>query len=200
MNNDCGLSPLNGVNAKFGLVDRNVALPVPSAVAGAGALPRSQSVVGLHPFTVGETPSHCSTKTCAPAVNPVATMVNGSGFPDASPGTTKGAPVGCEMVDAQATPATQNRPTTAAIATTTTRRLLERMETNLPVRRCHSDSRTRSARTKACWGSSPLVCSSFTFDLRPGHRAARGRRDTPPQPNAHRDEHEPGEDEQRNRE
>lgn len=61
LNNDCSLSPLNGVNAWFTSVAKNVAFPVASTIAGAGELPRSQSTVGDQSFVVGSTPSHCST-------------------------------------------------------------------------------------------------------------------------------------------
>ena len=44
LNNDCGLSPLNGVNAWFASVAKNVAVPVPSAKTGDCEEPRSQSV------------------------------------------------------------------------------------------------------------------------------------------------------------
>ena len=63
LNSDCGLSPLNGVNAKFAFVERKVAVPVSSESTGEGELPRSQCSVGLQPDAVGATPSHCSTYT-----------------------------------------------------------------------------------------------------------------------------------------
>jgi len=118
---------LNGVNPKFGSVDKNVAVPDPSAVTGAGDEPKSQFTIGDQPFVVDGTPSHCSIETDANALNPAATTVNAIGFPDPSPGTTNGEPEGCVIVDAQAIPAKPINPTTTPTATTTTRRLLARI-------------------------------------------------------------------------
>jgi hypothetical protein len=78
--------------------------------------------VGDQPAAVCATPSHCSTDTNEPAVNPVATTVNATGFPAPSPGTTNGEPVGC-VIDANATPAKPTNTITAPTATTATRRL-----------------------------------------------------------------------------
>ena len=99
MNNDCGLSPLNGWNAWFGSVAENVTVPSGCTIAAAGDEPKSQSTVGDHPGVPGETPSHCST-SAFPTGNPDPTTVNGSGFPEASPGTTNGLPVGVVIVPA----------------------------------------------------------------------------------------------------
>jgi len=132
LNRPCGLSPLNGVNALFGSVDKNVAVPVPSARAGAGDEPKSQLLVGDQPAIVWSTPSHCSTDTNEPGAKPVAITVNATGFPDASPGTTNGDPDGC-VIDANATPTRPTRPTTAPTATTATRRLRTRI-TRVPSR------------------------------------------------------------------
>jgi hypothetical protein len=126
LNSDCGLSPLKGVNAWFGSVERNVAVPVPSASTGDCDEPRSQWVVGDQPGAVWTTPSHCSSDTSALGAKPVATTVNGNGFPEASPGTTKGLPVGV-VIDANAIPARATRQTAAPPATTIKRRLLARI-------------------------------------------------------------------------
>lgn len=75
LNIDCGLSPTNGVNAWFASEDGKAARPVRSAIAGEGALPRSQCAVGDHDGVDGDVPSHCSTYTSAPGANPVATTV-----------------------------------------------------------------------------------------------------------------------------
>jgi hypothetical protein len=115
---DCGLSPLNGWNAWLGSVAENVAVPFDCTIAAAGDDPKSQSTVGDHPAELGATPLHCSTNTCVPAVNPDPTMVNGSGFPEASPGTTNGLPVGVEIVPAYATPAAESATALATNATT----------------------------------------------------------------------------------
>ncbi len=126
LNSDCGLSPLKGVNAWFGSVDRNVAVPVPSARTGDCDEPRSQCVVGDQPGAVWATPSHCSSDTSAFGANPVATTVKGNGFPDESPGTTNGLPEGV-VIDAKAMPASATRQTAAPPATTIKRRLLARI-------------------------------------------------------------------------
>jgi hypothetical protein len=63
-------------------------------MAGAGDVPKSQWTAGDHPPELGDTPSHCSTNTVAPGANPFATIVNGSGLPDASPGTVNGEELG----------------------------------------------------------------------------------------------------------
>jgi hypothetical protein len=62
-----GLSFLNGWNEWLKSDASNVAVPLASAMTGAGAEPLSQSVVGDQPTVVGSTPSHCSTNTSDPA-------------------------------------------------------------------------------------------------------------------------------------
>ena len=110
----CGLAPLNGVNARFTLLTGNVATPVPSAIAGAGELPRSQLPVAVHPGVVAATPSHCSTNTDEFGVKPDAVTVKACGMPATFPGTTNGFVAGAVMlVAAPALPAT----TTDALAT-----------------------------------------------------------------------------------
>ena len=42
LNNDCGLSPANGTNARFAIAALKTTLPPASAIAGGGELPRSQ--------------------------------------------------------------------------------------------------------------------------------------------------------------
>src|SRR5207247_2245960 len=100
-----------GWNAWLASAASKVVVPVAPTRTGAGALPRSQSVSGDQPGVVGSMPSHCSTLTSVPGVYPIATTVNGNGLPAASAGTTKGVPVGCVIVPANATPVV------AAIAT-----------------------------------------------------------------------------------
>jgi hypothetical protein len=104
-----------------------VALPVASTIAGAGELPRSQSTVGDQSLVAGSTPSHCSTYTSAVGVKPVAATVNGSGLPEASPGTANVEPTGWVIVDAHATPANPTRHMSALDANTMIRRLPERI-------------------------------------------------------------------------
>jgi hypothetical protein len=97
---DCGLSPRNGRNAWFTSVDNHVAVPSGCTIAEAGDVPRSQSTVGDQPGEVGATPLHCSTTTNVPGVYEEPTIVNGSGFPPPSTGTTNGLPVGVVIVPA----------------------------------------------------------------------------------------------------
>ena len=94
----CGLESLNGLNWWFRLPAGNVTVPVASAVTAAFDRPRSQSVVTSQNFWVEGMPSHCSASTDAPAGNPVATTVNGTGLPSASPGTTNGVVLGVVML------------------------------------------------------------------------------------------------------
>ena len=120
MKRDCGLSFLNGWNEWFASLASNVAVPFPATRTGAGELPKSQSTMGDHPGVVGSTPSHCSALTSDPGVYPLPTIVNGNGFPAASPATTNGLPGGCVIVPAHATPAIS----TTATATTAIKRRL----------------------------------------------------------------------------
>ncbi len=68
LNSPCGLGPLNGWNERFGSFAGNVAFPLGSTTAEAGADPRSQLIVGDQPTAVGGVPSHCSTLTSVPGV------------------------------------------------------------------------------------------------------------------------------------
>lgn len=111
-----GCRPLIGSNSRVP-GDVNVAVPFASASTGALEAPLSQLIVTSQPAAVCGVPSHCSTNTGWPTLKPVATTVNDSGFPFASPGTTNGFPVGVVIVAAKAIPA---RPSTHAAAMTAT--------------------------------------------------------------------------------
>src|SRR5262245_11493283 len=104
LNRVCGDSPLNGWKAWLASVTANITVPSEAATAAAGADPRSQLMVTLHPGVVGATPSHCSSHTRPPGFQPEPVIVNDCGLPAASPGTTNGEPVGCVIVPAAATP------------------------------------------------------------------------------------------------
>ena len=127
LNRDCGLSPLNGVNACAPDASK-VAVPAPLAIAGAGALPWSQLNNGSQFLSEGATPSHCSRNTWALGVNPVATTVKGSGFPAPSPETANGDVDGCVIeVNATATPLNPTNTPTRVAPRTTRRRPCPRM-------------------------------------------------------------------------
>jgi hypothetical protein len=120
LNNDEGLSPLNGVKGKP-LSTEKVTLPLTSASLPGVVRPLSQSKVGVQSGAVEGFPSHISTYTGMPAWKPLATIVNATGFPAPSLGTTNGSGPGVGVViAAYATPpntTTQINATTAPAAT-----------------------------------------------------------------------------------
>ncbi len=93
----CGLMPWNGTNWWFRSEAANETFPLASAIAGDGDETRSQFTVGDQPRVVGGVPSHCSTKTFVPGVNPLAAMVNACGVPPVT-ATVNGFAVGEVMV------------------------------------------------------------------------------------------------------
>jgi hypothetical protein len=109
---------LNGVNWNA-VPTWNVTLPLMSASFPGVVRPLSQSKVGVQSGAVDGFPSHISTYTGTPAVKPFATIVNATGFPAPSSGTTNGSGPGIGVViAANAAPPS---PTTQIIAITAPR-------------------------------------------------------------------------------
>jgi hypothetical protein len=97
-------------------------------MTGALDAPLSQSSAASQPFVLGDNPSHCSTNASDPGVKPVATTVNDSGFPPASPGTEKGLLAGWVMeVAACAMPVRPNTQVALITINALTRRKFPRM-------------------------------------------------------------------------
>jgi hypothetical protein len=165
LNNDCGLSPLNGLKCLVdcGSLTFHVTVPVASLLSTAGEEPRSQSVPGDQCGVVGSTPSHTSIDTCVfSGRNPVADTVNARGWPAPSPGTWNGFWLGVVIdVAAKATPAAVINKTAQTMNRRVRRRALVRMD--------HLPGRNRTARLrhdlrgnfKARRGSLGFVCRPF---------------------------------------
>jgi hypothetical protein len=133
-------------------------------MAGARDDPASQFAPGDHPAVVCGTPSHCSAKIEELAGNPVPVMSNGTGFPDASPGTVNDVPLGCVIVPANATPATTST-ASAQSAVMTARRLDPRLM---------GASFMRASAFLLGRTAPPVFLSEIQARLSPNHQSALG--------------------------
>jgi hypothetical protein len=166
LNNVDGLSPLNGVNANL-VPAAKVTFPFSSETLPGVVRPLSQSRFTLQPGAVDNLPSHCSTYTGVFGGNPSATIVNATGLPAPSPGTTNGSGPGAgDVIAAYPTPPNTNTQANVSKTPIATRRDRPSIANPLPLwtrSSCAAYSTARSVHAATTSrGSSRCVLRTFT--------------------------------------